>query len=420
LFDQYSVSFVSVTQQFNTTTSMGRLTLNVLLSFAQFEREVTSERIRDKIAASKRKGLWVGGNLPLGYALKDRKLTIVPKEAELVRSIYRQYLKLGSIDRLAAELRGRGILTRRRTYKSGRTVGGAPFTRGALSYLLRNRFYIGEVVYKGEVLPGSQPALLSRDLFDTVQAKLAEQLNNHSRRRARSDAPLIGTIFDDRGTLMGPSHTRKKGRQYRYYISSCLLQGRKELTGSIHRVPAAKVEAIIASALRQQIKPTSNLDDSALIRGWVDRVDVHKAELIVSIKRQAGSKVLSKIRIPWKKPSSKQKREILLPSHSTNGTALRPIRSDARDRLIKAIARGRLWLNELVTGAITDVIEIAVRERRSVRSVNMTISLSFLAPSLIKATIEGTLPRGIGYARLGELPAEWPEQYRAIGLAPQT
>ena len=290
LFDQHSVSFVSVTQQFNTTTSMGRLTLNVLLSFAQFEREVTSERIRDKIAASKRKGLWVGGNLPLGYALKDHKLSIVQKDAELVRGIYRTYLKLGSINRLSAELRRKGVRTKRRTYKSGRTVGGMPFTRGPLSYLLRNRFYIGEVVYKGEVLPGPQPGLLSRNLFDAVQAKLAEQLNNHTQKRAKSDAPLLGKIFDDRGTLMGPSHARKKGRKYRYYISSCLLQGRKELAGSVHRVPAVELESTIAAAIRKRTAANSDQHDSDLIRSLVERVDVRRDELIVSVKRQAGSK----------------------------------------------------------------------------------------------------------------------------------
>jgi site-specific DNA recombinase len=420
LFDQHSVSFVSVTQQFNTTTSMGRLTLNVLLSFAQFEREVTSERIRDKIAASKRKGLWVGGNLPLGYALKDRKLTIVQKEAELVRGIYRTYLKLGSIDRLSAELRRGGVRTKRRTYKSGRTAGGMLFTRGPLSYLLRNRFYIGDVVYKGEVLPGPQPALLSRGLFDAVQAKLAEQLNNHNQKRAKSDAPLLGKIFDDRGTLMGPSHARKKGRKYRYYISSCLLQGRKELAGSIHRIPAIEIENTIATALRKRTAAKSNRHDGDLIRSLVERVDVHTDELIVAIKRQAGSKTPSKIRIAWKKPPSKRRREILLPSTPANSTPPQPIRSDTRERLVKAISRGRAWLNELVTGAVTDTTEIAIRERCSVRSVTMTVSLAFLAPSLVKAALQGTLPRGIGYARLCDLPAEWPRQYRALGLSAQT
>ena len=183
----HNVSFVSVTQQFNTTTSMGRLTLNVLLSFAQFEREVTSERIRDKIAASKRKGLWVGGMAPLGYETKDRTIVVVEEEAERVRTIFRTYLALGSLNRLLADLRQKEIVTKVRTLKSGRTVEGIPFTRGPLAYLLRNRFYIGEVVFRGEVFPGEQPAILDRDLFDAVQAKLSEQLNNHTTARADSN-----------------------------------------------------------------------------------------------------------------------------------------------------------------------------------------------------------------------------------------
>ena len=154
LFDQHNVSFVSVTQQFNTTTSMGRLTLNVLLSFAQFEREVTSERIRDKIAASKRKGLWVGGMAPLGYDTKDRRITINEPEAETVTTIFRSYLKLGSLNLLMADLRKRGIVTKVRALKTGETVGGIPFTRGPLAHLLRNRFYIGDVPFKGEILKG--------------------------------------------------------------------------------------------------------------------------------------------------------------------------------------------------------------------------------------------------------------------------
>src|SRR6266702_4071950 len=202
LFDAHGVSFVSVTQQFNTTTSMGRLTLNVLLSFAQFEREVTSERIRDKIAASKRKGLWVGGIAPLGYVSKDRKIVVVEEEAERVRNIFRRYLELGSLNRLMTDLRERGIVTKVRSLKTGRTVGGIPFTRGPLAHFLRNRFYIGEVVFKGEVLPGEQPAILDRDLFDAVQAKLNDQRNNHTVAGGKSDALLIGRIYDDRGNRM--------------------------------------------------------------------------------------------------------------------------------------------------------------------------------------------------------------------------
>src|SRR6478609_8609607 len=192
LFDQHSVSFVSVTQQFNTTTSMGRLTLNVLLSFAQFEREVTSERIRDKIAASKRKGLWVGGMAPLGYDTKDRKISVNEAEADRVRTIFRSYLRLGSLSLLMADLRKQGIVTKVRTLKTGQTVGGIPFTRGSLAHLLRNRFYIGEVAFKGETLQGEQPAILDGGLFDAIQAKLTEQVTNHKISRTKSDALLSG------------------------------------------------------------------------------------------------------------------------------------------------------------------------------------------------------------------------------------
>src|SRR4051812_33629166 len=173
LFDQHSVSFVSVTQQFNTTTSMGRLTLNVLLSFAQFEREVTGERIRDKIGASKRRGLWVGGMVPLGYASRDKKLFVKEEEAERVRTIFQRYLDLGSIGLLLADLRDRGIVTKVRHLSDGRTVGGTPFTRGPLAYLLRNRFYIGEVVFRGQICPAEHPPILDRDLFEAVQRRLA-------------------------------------------------------------------------------------------------------------------------------------------------------------------------------------------------------------------------------------------------------
>src|SRR6516164_1020501 len=198
---------------------MGRLTLNVLLSFAQFEREVTSERIRDKISASKRKGLWVGGIAPLGCDTKGRKITVNDAEAERVRTIFRSYLKLGSLNLLMADLRKRGIVTKVRTLKTRETVGGIPFTRGPLAHLLRNRFYIGDVPFKGEILNGEQPAIVDRDLFEAVQAKLSEQVNGHKAARMKSEALLIGRIFDDRGNRMSPSHARKGGVKYRYYLS---------------------------------------------------------------------------------------------------------------------------------------------------------------------------------------------------------
>src|SRR6202050_1695267 len=220
LFDAHGVSFVSVTQQFNTTTSMGRLTLNVLLSFAQFEREVTSERIRDKIAASKRKGLWVGGNLPLGYEMKDGKIAIVEEEAELVRSIFRRYLELGGVNELLRDLRERNIRTKARLLSTGTTRGGILFGRGTLYYLLSNHFYIGEVKYKDEILPGEQAAIIDRGLFEAVRQKSLAQWSHRTIVRNKSDQLLIGLLFDDAGHRMIPTHATKAGIRYRYYASA--------------------------------------------------------------------------------------------------------------------------------------------------------------------------------------------------------
>jgi DNA invertase Pin-like site-specific DNA recombinase len=211
LFDSHGVSFVSVTQQFNTTTSMGRLTLNVLLSFAQFEREVTSERIRDKIAASKRKGLWVGGTLPLGYEMKDGKIAIVEEEAELVRSIFRRYLELGGVNELLRDLRERNIRTKTRLLSTGATRGGIPFGRGALYYLLSNHFYIGEVKYKNEILPGEQPPIMNRGLFEAVRQKSLAQWSHCTVVRNKFDQLLTGLLFDDAGHRMIPTHATKAG-----------------------------------------------------------------------------------------------------------------------------------------------------------------------------------------------------------------
>jgi site-specific DNA recombinase len=200
------VSFVSVTQQFNTTTSMGRLTLNVLLSFAQFEREVTSERIRDKIAASKRKGLWVGGPLPLGYEMKDDMIVVIEEEAERVRLIFRRYLELSGVNALVRDLKDKNIRTQSRLLATGATRGEILFGRGTLFYLLRNHFYIGEVKYKGEILPGEQPAIMDRALFDAVQQKLSNQWSHRNHAKTKSNHLLTGLLFDDAGHRMIPTH----------------------------------------------------------------------------------------------------------------------------------------------------------------------------------------------------------------------
>jgi site-specific DNA recombinase len=420
LFDEHGVSFVSVTQQFNTTASMGRLTLNVLLSFAQFEREVTSERIRDKIAASKRKGLWVGGMAPLGYDTKDRKISINEAEADRVRTIFRSYLRLGSLNLLMVDLRKQGIVTKVRTLKTGATVGGIPFTRGPLAHLLRNRFYIGEVVFKGEILAGEQPGIINRDLFDAVQARLSEQVNNHKTARLKSEALLTGRIFDDRGNRMSPSHARKGGIKYRYYLSSALLQGVAERAGSVPRVPAVDIETLVIRLVREHLKLTASMDDRSLINDHVARVEVRSEELVIQLVQPARSdrrstEVTASLRVPWQKTPSKRCRQILLPA-TVPAQDARPIRSETRQTLVASIARGRRWLDELIADAKATAQSIANRERCSVRQVNMIISLAFLAPNLVKAAIEGRLPRGVGVTRLRDAPIEWSRQHAMLGL----
>jgi DNA invertase Pin-like site-specific DNA recombinase len=234
LFEAHGVSFVSVTQQFNTTTSMGRLTLNVLLSFAQFEREVAGERIRDKFAASRRKGMWMGGNIPLGYDVVGRRLVVNAAEAKTVKLIFERYLELGCVLALQAELERLSIRSKHRVAETGRSVGGGRFSRGALYYLLRNRVYRGEAVHKGVAHPGEHDAILDEDLWESVQAKLSAHASKQRKSRAESGALLMGLIFDDRGNRMSPSYTTRKGRRHRYYVSqACFRAGRRRQVRSL-------------------------------------------------------------------------------------------------------------------------------------------------------------------------------------------
>ncbi len=432
LFDAHGVSFVSVTQQFNTTTSMGRLTLNVLLSFAQFEREVTAERIRDKMAASKRKGLWVGGMVPLGYALKDGKLSIVEEEAKRVRMIFKRYLALGSVNRLVLELRERDIRTKIRRLSNGSTRGGVPFTQGPLFYLLRNRFYIGEVVYKGEICPGPQPPLIDRALFDAVQRRLTEQRSHQVTTRTSNGALLRGLLFDAAGNLMVPTHATKHGVRYRYYVSQPYLRGHAEPpAGAIIRVPAAEIETAIIKAIEEQRRNAATTKGSTVnntdLSEEIERIEVRKRELAIWLKAaddkqqegDAGQLVAIEqapcLLIPWTKPPAKRFKEVLLPA-AIERHRVRPIKFERRAALLKSIARGRAWLEELVSGTAT-IEKIAARQKYSLRHVNMTISMAFIAPALVKAAIEGRLPRGIGVAALRDAPAEWSLQFERLGLA---
>jgi DNA invertase Pin-like site-specific DNA recombinase len=432
LFDAQGVSFVSVTQQFNTTTSMGRLTLNVLLSFAQFEREVTSERIRDKIAASKRKGLWVGGPLPLGYEMKDGKIAVVEDEAERVRLIYRRYLELSGVNALVRHLRDKDIRTKRRLRATGATHGGILFERGSLFYLLRNRFYIGEVKYKGEILPGEQPAIMDRELFNAVQQKLTDQWSHRNHAKSKSDHLLTGLLYDDAGHRMIPTHATKAGIRYRYYVSLPHLKGESKTVsvGSVSRIPATDIEDIIVKSVNEHLvaqhgEPSSSsahADDRGLIAEQMVRIDVHKDRLIVRLKSAGTEESHSTddrlLSIPWQKPPSRKSRQILIPL-GVSRNEVRPTRIERRARLVGAISRGRRWLDEIVSGSAANIEQIATRQKCSVRQINMTISLAFLAPDLVKAAVEGRLPRGIGVERLRDPPSEWSRQFEALGLNPQ-
>jgi site-specific DNA recombinase len=432
LFDAHGVSFVSVTQQFNTTTSMGRLTLNVLLSFAQFEREVTSERIRDKIAASKRKGLWVGGNLPCGYEMKDGKIAIVEEEAELVRSIFRRYLELGSVNELVRDLRERNIRTKTKLLATGTTRGGIPFGRGALYYLLSNHFYIGEVKYKNEILPGQQPPIIDRALFEAVRQKSLAQWSHRTIVRNKSDHLLTGVLFDDAGHRMVPTHATKAGIRYRYYASAPFLHGEAKTAsaGLISRVPAADIEGIVIKSMKEHLAARQDKSTTNAVRSedrdltqLITEIVVHKDRLIIRLKSDHADEASDSpddqsLSIPWQKPPSKKSRQILLP-HNASRSDVRPEQFERRARLVSAIARGRRWLDDVISGRLTTVAQLCTREKCSVRQVNMTISLAFVAPNLVKAAVEGRLPRGIGVERLRDPPTEWRRQFEALGLNPE-
>jgi site-specific DNA recombinase len=273
-------------------------------------------------------------------------------------------------------------------------------------------------VFKGETLPGEQPAIIDRKLFDAVQAKLDGQLRSYKQKRTSSEAILAGRLFDDRGQRMTPTHTRKGATKYRYYVSWALVQGQSEQAGRISRIPAPEVEALVTKSIRDQLGPSADLDDKALVQSHITRVDLRPDRLLIQLAEMKGTKAKrrpQRIEVSWRKTSSTRRREILLPGAPSSHPA-RPIRSENRALLIASVAKGRRWLNALMTEPAITVKTIARREGCSLRKVNMTISLAFLAPNLVKAAIEGRLPYGMGVTRLCELPPEWSRQYRVLGL----
>jgi len=287
--DARGVSFVSVTQQFNTTSSMGRLTLNILLSFAQFEREVTGERIRDKIAASKKKGMWMGGFVPLGYDLEGRKLVPTPKESDLVCKIFSLYLEVGCVSKLAVQLGSENIRSKVWVTRTGARLGGVAFARGALYTLLRNRLYIGEIRHRDQWYPGEHKGVVPRDLWDKVQAQLNSNLQTH-RNRAKEQASslLTGLVEDATGNRFTPSFTIRRGRRYRYYVSQLAI---KSLAGEHNgptRVPAHELEGRVTEKLVAFLKSDADV---------FDRLSEEGESPAISRNRVAAAKKLA-VRLP--------------------------------------------------------------------------------------------------------------------------
>jgi hypothetical protein len=414
---------------------MGRLTLNVLLSFAQFEREVIGERVRDKIAASKRKGLWVGGPVPLGYRCVDKKLVVVPSEAETVRTIFTRYLELGSLSALVTALDRRGIRTKVNGRGDSRARGGIRFGVGSLAHLLKNRFYIGEVVYRGEAYRGEHEAILERTLFEAVQAKLAANTVARQVQIKGSPAILTGRIFDDRGNRMSPTHSNKRGVRYRYYVSHMLLQNRKSEAGSVPRVPAPEIEALVLNGVRKHLASTAELPtaDRDLIDHYVERVIIRSQAVEVSIAsleaghanegwaqaetsasgdRATDLPRTATIKLPWSAPSYVVIKGIV---HAPSTTAkMNPQRGEA---LLNAMAKARRWVEDLRLGRANSFAEIAERESLGERHIRLLAPLAFVSPRIIAAIVEGTASADLTVSSLARaLQYSWAAQEQSIGL----
>lgn len=414
LFDANDVSFVSVTQSFNTTSSMGRLTLNVLLSFAQFEREVIGERVRDKIAASKKKGIWVGGPVPLGYRSVNKKLEVVPEEAALVRKIFEDYLRQGSIGKLAACLNNEGIKPKPRLLANGKTIAAAYFRPGPLAHMLKNRFYIGDVVYRGETNPGEHEPILDHALFEAVQAHLEEQRVERKIKQSNSASILTGLLFDDRGNPMTPSHSNKKGVRYRYYISRAIVECRKDQAGSIARVPAPDIEELVGTAVREKLEANASVSNRDLIRAHAERIIIHPKSIEIRLLQSENSddkeetdnaQVQTNFSIPFA-PKLLPRKGIV---HAPDASAT--IDAGTRETLLKAIARSQRWMDSILNSTYASFNDIALAEGLAERHVRRLAVLAFLSPNIVRAIADGTAPADLTVTSLTQaLPHVWSAQ----------
>ncbi|MEQ9490515.1 MAG: recombinase family protein [Alphaproteobacteria bacterium] len=452
LLDAHDVSFVSVTQQFNTTSSMGRLTLNVLLSFAQFEREVTAERIRDKIAASKKKGMWMGGPVPLGYDAKDRKLIINEAEAATVRRLYSLYLELGTVRKVKNETDRLGLVTKRRLSKAGNLSGGKSFSRGNLYEILSNPTYVGRIPAKDESYPGLHDAIINEETWNRVQ----DQLNGNAVGRASdtnntSQMMLTGLVFDETGDPLTPTYANKKGRRYRYYVSNRVL-----IDASRHddgwRLPARALEPVVKAMLvewldtdiqsyssgdalisrkysatvqnlREVLETGEPAEQATHIRSLVERIDLSPTAIKITMHRKTLAGLIGIDPEQIKEEALSIQRSITLRRRGverkivlTNGNRTGATHDPA---LCTLIGWSRRWFTELATGQISSVDAIADREKMNGSDVSRILQLAFLAPDIVDAILEGRQPIELtvrDLKRLGTLPADWQAQRRLLGF----
>ena len=446
-FDAAGTSFVSVTQSFNTTTSMGRLTLNMLLSFAQFEREVTAERIRDKIAASKARGMWMGGTPPLGYAPNDRSLVIVEEHAMLVRHLYGRYLALGSVRRLMEELAQRGVTVPPRTTVGGKPLGGGAFTRGQLYQILKNVIYTGKIGHKDKVYPGLHPAIIDEATFAAVQAMLADHLQGHRTRAGIAESsPLAGRIVDGNGEPLVATHATKNKVRHRYYVSRALQQATSDAGV---RIPAGEIEALVTERMQQLVRQPLELATMAALDVQVHQVaDLHgRCEALAEQFGPRRSPILLAIvtrvqvgdaTVTLTCDTAALATQLGLDQHADapatleigcaarltrSGRALRLVQDSGAtaqatpDRsLIRVLVQARRWWGMLRSGEIS-TSELAAREGVTSSYVARVLRLAFLAPAVTEAILAGRQRAGVTVASLtaeGAIAAHWQTQIASL------
>jgi site-specific DNA recombinase len=468
IFDRHAVSFVSVTQQFNTTSSMGRLTLNILLSFAQFEREVTGERIRDKIAASKKKGMWMGGQPSLGYDVKDRKLIVNSTEAETVRYIFRRYTDLKSVRELKEDLDGAGIVSKVRTASDSSRYGGVPLARGAIYLMLQNRIYCGEIVHKGKSYPGEHDAIIDETLWNNVQAILTEnRVERASGKSGNESSLLTGILFDAHGGRMSPTHANKKGTRYRYYILRSLLDGSAKAKAEGQRIPAVALESLVVRRVRDWLAdPVAILQavqhvasdalaqkrligcarDFAkedrdrgtealrtLMRSCIERVQVHveRIDIVLDQDRVCGclDETAGKTK-PLEKTlqANRQLTTLSIPARlKRTGKEMRIIVDDGSEPaapdtgLVRLLIRANAIRDQLLADRSVTFEDIAKSEGVVPSYATRLFRLTILAPDIVSAILNGRHPPELTARRLMDdtrLPLDWNEQRQALGFAP--